>query len=81
MSKRNYETIQEFRGLNFTDENTQIGLEDMLRYDQAEFVTAHINKYGLGTFSVSVKTTSRMKYYKGLTIDRWMSFGFIPVQS
>ena len=59
-------------GKYFGDENTQTGLEDMLRYDQG-----HIEEYAFDDtdyFSIKVSL-------KKLTYNRWDSFGFSIVDS
>ena len=59
-------------GRYFDDENTQTGLEDMLRYDQG-----YIEEYqfdSTDTFSVKVSLGK-------LTYDRWDSFGFSIVDT
>ena len=73
---RNYEIIQEFEGRTLTDENTINALEDMYRYDNCEYYGATCSTSEM--FTIRVRSTSRIRYYNGFTIDRWRSFGFRP---
>ena len=53
-------------GKYFDDENTQSGLEDMLRYDRG-----HIEEYQFDEIGFSFIAS-----LEKLTHDRWSSFGF-----
>ena len=59
-------------GKYWDDENTQIGLEDMLIHDLGYIDTYQFD--GTDTFTIFVSL-------KKLTYDRWYSFGFSIVDS
>ena len=56
------------KGINWYDENTQTGLEDMLRYDKG-YETNHYINDEFNFFEVDARVEK-------ITLDRWRSFGF-----